>query len=51
MKPKLKSLSGVGQGDQVMDGALYNYKLKTIQTGRSLEKQRSKDEFLIICYR
>jgi hypothetical protein len=41
MKPKLESLSGVGQGDQVMDGVLYNYKLKKIQTGHSLEKQRS----------
>jgi hypothetical protein len=49
MKPKLESLSGVGQGDQVMDGVLYNYKLKRIDTGHSLEKQRSKDRLLIIC--
>jgi hypothetical protein len=32
-----------------MDGVLYNYKLKRIDTGHSLEKQRSKDRFLIIC--
>jgi hypothetical protein len=49
MKPKLESLSGVGQGDQVMDGVLYNYKLKRIDTGHSLEKQRSKDRFWILC--
>jgi hypothetical protein len=50
MKPKLESLSGVGQGDQVMGGVLCNYRLKKIQKGHSLEKQRSKDGFLIICY-
>jgi hypothetical protein len=49
MKPKLESLSGVGQGDQVMDGVLYHYKLKRIDTGHSLAKQGSKDRFLIIC--